>query len=88
MPAPGDNSAHFAPFPATQHSAVAGLGSGDAATRERAWNAIVGGYWKPVYCYVRAKWRAGGVVRPLQRRIPEVSCPGSASASSPATKGT
>lgn len=45
-------------FPATRHSAVLAAGSADGAVRARALGAIVSGYWKPAYKYVRIKWRA------------------------------
>lgn len=46
-------------FPATRHSVVAGLASQDFETRRVAFDALVSAYWRPVYKYVRIKWRAG-----------------------------
>lgn len=34
-------------------------GSDDAGVRERGFEALVGGYWKPVYKYLRLKWKLG-----------------------------
>ena len=45
-------------FPATRHSVVAGLSSPDAETRRVAFDVLVSAYWRPVYKYVRLKWRA------------------------------
>jgi RNA polymerase sigma factor (sigma-70 family) len=45
-------------FPATRHSVVAGLASTDHETRRIAFDALVSAYWRPVYKYVRIKWRA------------------------------
>ncbi len=46
-----------AAFPATHRSAVIAAGSEDAGVRERGFEALVGGYWKPVYKYLRLKWK-------------------------------
>ena len=46
------------PFPATRHSVVAGIASTDRETRLVAFDALVSAYWRPVYKYVRIKWRA------------------------------
>jgi RNA polymerase sigma factor (sigma-70 family) len=43
-------------FPPTRWSAIAGARSSDAAERERALEAIVQAYWKPIYKYVRIRW--------------------------------
>lgn len=45
-------------FPATRHSVVAGIASSDQETRRVAFDALVSAYWRPVYKYVRIKWRA------------------------------
>lgn len=44
-------------FPATRRSAVFATRSEDPAERARAYETIVGAYWKPVYKYIRLKWR-------------------------------
>ena len=44
-------------FPATRHSAVVRIASGEPDERTRAWETIVAAYWKPVYKYVRLRWR-------------------------------
>jgi len=44
-------------FPATRHSVVAGIASPDIDTRRVAFDALVSAYWRPVYKYVRIKWR-------------------------------
>jgi DNA-directed RNA polymerase specialized sigma24 family protein len=45
-------------FPSTRHSLVLAAVDKDEETRRRAFEAIVSAYWKPVYKYVRLKWRA------------------------------
>lgn len=45
-----------APFPTTRRSVVLALSSGDAAERTRAFETLVGCYWKPVYKYARVAW--------------------------------
>jgi len=52
-----DIGGHAARFPTTLLSAIAGPKSGDATQRKRALDALVAAYWKPVYKYVRVKWR-------------------------------
>lgn len=47
-------------FPATRHSAVLALRSADVETRRRALDAIVDGYWRPVYKYIRLRWSKDG----------------------------
>lgn len=44
-------------FPTTRRSAVAAMRSGSAGERGWALDAIVSAYWKPVYKYLRLKWR-------------------------------
>jgi hypothetical protein len=45
-------------FPVTNQSAIIGARSDDHAVRQRAFNAILAGYWKPAYKYIRLKWQA------------------------------
>lgn len=45
-------------FPATQRSIVDAIRSSDADVRRRAFNTLVGTYWKPVYKYVRLRLHA------------------------------
>jgi DNA-directed RNA polymerase specialized sigma24 family protein len=44
-------------FPATRHSVISAAKSNDEAVRSRAIEIIAAAYWKPVYKYVRMKWR-------------------------------
>jgi RNA polymerase sigma factor (sigma-70 family) len=44
-------------FPLTRHSIVAGTRSNDADVRRRAHADLVAAYWKPIYKYLRVKWR-------------------------------
>jgi DNA-directed RNA polymerase specialized sigma24 family protein len=44
-------------FPLTRYSVVLAAESDDPAVRLRAIDAIASAYWKPVYKYVRMKWR-------------------------------
>jgi RNA polymerase sigma factor (sigma-70 family) len=44
-------------FPATRWSAIEGARSDDPVTRRRALDQIVAAYWRPVYKYIRARWR-------------------------------
>lgn len=44
-------------FPDTRWSAIEGLRSGDAAERDRSFDVLVAAYWKPVYKYVRFRYR-------------------------------
>jgi len=46
-----------AAFPLTRHSIVDALKAEDAAERERAFAALVDAYWRPVYKYLRLRWR-------------------------------
>lgn len=52
-----DFDTHAARFPPTRVSAVAALGSDDAAIRARAFESLVAAYWRPVYAHVRLRWR-------------------------------
>ena len=45
-------------FPVTRHSIVAAIRSEQAEVRRSAFDALVSAYWKPVFKYVRLKWRA------------------------------
>lgn len=44
-------------FPLTRHSVVMAAQSRDPEERERALEAVTGAYWRPVYKYVRMRWR-------------------------------
>ena len=44
-------------FPTTRLSAVEAAGSRDRGKRDRGFAAVVAAYWKPVYKYVRLRWR-------------------------------
>jgi RNA polymerase sigma factor (sigma-70 family) len=46
-------------FPATRHSVVRDLGSVDPHTRAAAYDGLVRSYWRPVYLYIRVRWRRG-----------------------------
>jgi RNA polymerase sigma factor (sigma-70 family) len=46
-----------AAFPATHCSLVRAVGSPDAAVRKLAQETLIAAYWKPVYKYIRVKWR-------------------------------
>lgn len=54
MAAPTDASR---PFPPTRLSAVAALRAPEKETRERAQTLIAETYWRPVYAYLRLRWR-------------------------------
>lgn len=56
MPAP-DPPRPAGGFPLTRASLVADLAAGDAGTRGRAVSRVVETYWKPVYKYLRLRWR-------------------------------
>ena len=45
-------------FPVTNYSAIVAARSDDQVIRQRAFDTILTGYWKPVYKYVRLKWQA------------------------------
>ncbi len=45
-------------FPDTRPSAISAAVSDDAARRGPGQEAIVGAYWKPVYRYIRIRWRS------------------------------
>jgi DNA-directed RNA polymerase specialized sigma24 family protein len=44
-------------FPATRPSVVRDLGSADPLRRSAAYEALAGSYWRPVYLYIRLRWR-------------------------------
>src|SRR4051812_42392396 len=44
-------------FPATRHSALAAIRSGDEEQRRRALDVVAEAYWRPVYSYLRLQWR-------------------------------
>jgi RNA polymerase sigma factor (sigma-70 family) len=44
-------------FPTTRQTAVQAAGSNDPGECRRGFDALVGAYWKPVYKYLRLKWR-------------------------------
>jgi len=44
-------------FPATRHSILLAARSGDPEERRRAFGVLVASYWKPVYKYLRLRWR-------------------------------
>ncbi len=46
-------------FPATRHSLVEAAGNSDSKIRRQAFDSLVQAYWKPVYKYIRVKWREG-----------------------------
>ena len=45
-------------FPATRHSMVEAARSVDPEERRHAFERVVLAYWKPVYVYLRLRWRA------------------------------
>lgn len=45
-------------FPVTNQSAIVRVRSNDEQTRQRAFESILLGYWKPAYKYIRWKWHA------------------------------
>jgi RNA polymerase sigma-70 factor (ECF subfamily) len=45
-------------LPATRHSMIAAVRSGDTRVRRDGFELLVAVYWKPVYKYLRVKWRA------------------------------
>jgi RNA polymerase sigma factor (sigma-70 family) len=46
-----------AAFPATHCSLVRAAGSRDAVVRRQAQDTLIAAYWKPVYKFLRLKWR-------------------------------
>lgn len=45
-------------FPLTRGSVIAAVRGDDTAARDRAVEAIVAAYWKPIYKYIRLQWNA------------------------------
>ncbi|HEX5723907.1 MAG TPA: sigma factor [Longimicrobiaceae bacterium] len=45
-------------FPETRHSVLAAVRGGDPQARARAAEALAAAYWRPVYTYLRLRWRA------------------------------
>jgi DNA-directed RNA polymerase specialized sigma24 family protein len=45
-------------FPLTRSSLIADVCASDGDRRQRAFGALVAVYWKPVYKYVRIRWRS------------------------------
>ena len=44
-------------FPNTRSSILLAVGSSDAGVRRQGWDVLVTAYWKPVYKYLRVRWR-------------------------------
>ena len=44
-------------FPVTRYSLIAVLNSGESSSKALAWESLLKMYWKPVYKYLRIKWR-------------------------------
>jgi len=44
-------------FPDTRHSIVEAVRAPEPGVRERALEALISSYWKPVYKYLRLRWR-------------------------------
>src|SRR5438067_6023195 len=44
-------------FPPTRHSALSAVRSADSAERARGLAALSSVYWRPVYSYLRLRWR-------------------------------
>lgn len=47
----------MAAFPTTRHSVIERLRDERSSSRREAFGDLVGGYWKPVYKYLRVRWR-------------------------------
>jgi RNA polymerase sigma factor (sigma-70 family) len=45
-------------FPDTRMSLVRAASSNDSAARRDGWDRVAAGYWRPVYKYIRIRWRA------------------------------
>lgn len=56
MPAPPAEPA-AGPFPLTRHSILEAVRGDDEVVRRDAFGALVAAYWKPVYKYLRLRWR-------------------------------
>src|ERR1700716_3911313 len=48
----------MAAFPVTRHSIVAAMRSARPDERRSAFDTLVTAYWRPVFKYIRLKWRA------------------------------
>ncbi len=46
-------------FPTTQWPVVAAVRSGDAYEKQRALDTLLAVYWRPVYLYLRTRWKRG-----------------------------
>ena len=44
-------------FPTTRHSVIERLRTGEGTPRRDAFGDLATGYWKPIYKYLRVKWR-------------------------------
>ena len=44
-------------FPATRHSVIERIRSPEPETRREAFSDLVGGYWKPLFKYLRVHWQ-------------------------------
>jgi RNA polymerase sigma factor (sigma-70 family) len=44
-------------FPLTRNSVVRAIAGADPEARRQAYDAIVRSYWRPVYAYIRVRWR-------------------------------
>lgn len=56
LPVGGGREGH-AGFPLTRHSLIAGAASASPEVRRHALETIAAAYWKPVYTYLRLRWR-------------------------------
>lgn len=57
MPNRSSSPAPGGAFPLTRHSVLHAVAGSDAEARQRAYGRLVEGYWKPVYKYLRVRWR-------------------------------
>lgn len=58
MPTPAHGSDESGSrFPATRGSVLASLAGSDDVERARAWEDLAAVYWRPVYKYIRLRWR-------------------------------
>ena len=44
-------------FPRTRYSAIVRLRADDESERSLAWDSLISAYWRPIYKYLRARWR-------------------------------
>ena len=54
----GDPTLSGGAFPPTRHSVLAAARSADPGVRGRAMDTLAAAYWRPVYKYLRLRWRA------------------------------